>query len=160
MRIVFFGSSEFAVESLKKIASEHALVAVVTQPDRKKGRHLHLAMTPVKICAQQLAIPVLQPQDVSSDQAVIELKKFDADLFVVVSFGQILSRRVLDVPKLYSINLHASLLPRWRGASPINRAIMSKDKQTGVTIIKMNEYMDAGDILLAKTINIADKSPR
>lgn len=156
MRIVFFGSSSFAVASLQMLKTKHDIAAVFTQPDRCKGRHLHLAKTPVKICAEYNKIEVLQPQTVNAAEVVETLKKFRADIFVVVSFGQKLSREVLDVPKLYCLNVHASLLPRYRGAAPINYAIVNGDKATGVSIMKMNELMDGGEILLSKSIDIGD----
>ncbi len=156
MKIVFFGSSSFAVESLQLLKSKHEIAAVFTQPDRRKGRHLHLAKTPVKICAENNKIEVFQPERIGDEQVIAMLKKFHADIFVVVSFGQKLSRQVLDIPKLYCINVHASLLPKYRGAAPINYAIVNGDKITGVSIMKMNEFMDAGDIILSKSIEIGD----
>ncbi len=156
MKIVFFGSSSFAVESLQMLKSKHEITAVFTQPDRRKGRHLHLAKTPVKICAEDNKIEVFQPENISDEQVVAMLKKFQADIFVVVSFGQKLSRQVLDIPKLYCINVHASLLPKYRGAAPINYAIVNGDKTTGVSIMKMNEFMDGGDIILYKSVEIGD----
>ncbi|MCG2711350.1 MAG: methionyl-tRNA formyltransferase [Candidatus Omnitrophica bacterium] len=156
MKIVFFGSSSFAVASLQLLKTEHEIAAVFTQPDRSKGRHLHIAKTPVKICAEYNKIEVFQPERISDEQVVAMLKKFQADIFVVVSFGQKLSREVLDIPRLYCVNVHASLLPRYRGAAPINHAIMNGDKITGVSIIKMNEFMDGGDIILSKSLEIGD----
>ncbi len=156
MRIVFFGSSSFAVDSLQSLKSRHEIAAVFTQPDRHKGRHLHLAKTPVKIWTEYNKIDIFQPQNVSDEEIVEILKKFQADIFVVVSFGQKLSHQVLDIPRLYCVNVHASLLPRYRGAAPINYAIVNGDTDTGVTIMKMNEFMDAGDIILSKSIEIRD----
>ena len=156
MRIVFFGSSSFAVASLQLLKSKHEIAAVFTQPDRPKGRHLHVAKTPVKICAEYNKIEVFQPERISDEAVAAMLKKFQADMFVVISFGQKLSREVLDIPRLYCVNAHASLLPRYRGAAPINHAIINGDKTTGVSIMKMNEFMDGGDIILSKSIEIGD----
>lgn len=156
MKIIFFGSASFAVESLKALIEKHEVMAVFTQPDRKKGRHLMLGLTPVKICAQENGVDIYQPDNVNDHKVIEQLKGFNADLFVVISFGQKLSRQILEIPKFYSINVHGSILPRWRGAAPINYAIISGDKHTGITIMKMNEYMDRGDIILTKTIEIKD----
>ncbi|MFH2138392.1 MAG: methionyl-tRNA formyltransferase [Candidatus Omnitrophota bacterium] len=156
MKIVFFGSSEFAVESLKKLIDKYDVVAVFTRPDRPKGRHLHLSKTPVKIYTEERGLTLLQPEDAGSAESILQLKSYAADLFVVVSYGTILSKQVLEIPGQCCINVHASLLPRWRGAAPINRAVMSRDEQTGVSIIRMNEAMDAGDVILTKSISIGE----
>ena len=155
MDIIFFGSSDFSVESFKLLAQNYHIAAVITQPDRRKGRHLHMSRTPVKLFALEKGIPVLQPENVCEAAAIAELKKFKAALFAVVSFGQKLSQEVLEIPELFCVNVHSSLLPRWRGAAPINRAIMNGDEITGVSIMKINERMDCGDIILAKSIPVA-----
>ncbi len=152
MKIVFFGSSEFAVESLKALNEKHQVVAVFTQPDRKKGRNLKLTPTPVKRFARENSLAVFSPEDVN--ESLLELKSFEADLFVVVSFGQKLSPELLDAPRLFCVNVHSSLLPRWRGAAPINWALISQDAQTGVSIMKMNEKMDAGDVVFSRSVKI------
>lgn len=157
MRIVFFGSSDFAVSSLKALIDKHDVVSIVTQPDRRKGRSLKISYTPVKVFANENSIPVIQPEDVEALEFKNILKGFEADLFVVVSYGRILKKEVLEIPKLYCVNVHGSLLPRWRGAAPINWAIISQDECTGVSIIKMNEFMDRGDILLTKSLEIKDE---
>jgi len=158
VKIIFFGTSKFAVPSLKRlIASRHEVAAVVTQPDRKKGRRLVTAPPPVKTEARDKEIPVLQPEYVSSPSTLKALKEYEADIFAVVAFGQILKKGLLETPKLYCINLHASLLPKYRGASPINRAIINGDKKTGVTTIRMIEKMDAGDIMLTREAEIFDE---
>ena len=156
MKIVFFGSSSFAVDSLQSLKSKHEILAVFTQPDRSKGRHLHLAKTPVKICAEYNKFEIFQPEMIGEETVISTLKNLKADIFVVVSFGQKLSRQVLEIPRLYCINVHASLLPRYRGAAPINYAIVNGDKNTGVSIMRMNESMDGGDIILSKSIEIGD----
>ena len=155
MNIVFFGTSDFAMPILKKlIESEHKVLAVVTQPDRQKGRLLKISPPPTKVLAQVNNIPVHQPEDASSKDSVSYLKKLGADLFVVVAFGQILKKEVLEIPKIYPVNIHGSALPKYRGAAPTNWAIMNGDTTSGVTIIKMNERMDEGDIILKKEIAV------
>lgn len=156
MRIVFFGSSSFAVDSLQALIAKHEIAAVFTQPDRRKGRHLQIAKTPVKVCAELNEIDVFQPANVSDEETVALLGKFQADMFVVVSFGQKLSPQVLEIPRLYCVNVHASLLPKYRGAAPINYAIVNGDETTGISIIKMNEFMDGGEIILSKSMDIGD----
>jgi len=154
MKIVFFGSSEFAVKSLKKLAeSKNEIVCVVTQPDRKKGRHLLFSATVVKSTAADLNLQVLQP--VKIDSSFIEaLKNFEADIFVVVAYGLILPKALLTIPGKMPINAHASLLPKYRGAAPVNWAIIKGENKTGVTIIKMNERMDEGQIISQEEIEI------
>ena len=155
MKIVFFGTSEFAMTLLHRlIDSKHKVLAVVTQPDRQKGRRLKVSPPPTKVLAMTRDIPVYQPLDVSGKDSAAYLKKLNADLFVVVAFGRILKKEVLEIPKIYSVNIHSSLLPKYRGAAPTNRAIINGDKTSGVTIIKMNEKMDEGDIILKKEMAI------
>jgi methionyl-tRNA formyltransferase len=155
MNIVFFGTSEFAMPVLTKlINSKHKVLAVVTQPDRQKGRSLKVSPSPTKVLAKTKNIPVHQPDDASGGDSIAYLKKLNADLFVVVAFGQILKKEVLEIPKIYSVNIHGSLLPKYRGAAPTNWAIINDDKVSGATIIKMNEKMDEGDIILKKEILI------
>ena len=157
MNIIFFGTSEFAIPSLRAISgSHHKILALVTQPDRKRGRDLKLSPPPTKVLALTKDILVYQPADASSRDAASYLKKLNADLFVVVSFGQILKEHILEIPKLYAINLHGSLLPKYRGAAPTNWAVINGDRSSGVTIIKMNEKMDEGEILLKKEAGIGD----
>ena len=155
MKIVFFGTSDFAIPTLRRIiSSPHKVVAVVTQPDRKKGRLLKVTPPPTKVLAITKGINVFQPQDVSSAESIKFLKSLDPDMFVVVAFGQILKKDVISIPKIFSINLHGSVLPKYRGASPTNRAIINGDGSSGITIIKMNEKMDEGDIILTKEVVI------
>ncbi len=155
MKIVFFGTSEFAEVVLKELVkSRHEVQVIVTQPDRKKGRRLHLSPPQTKALAISENIRTFQPEDASSPESIEFLRKLGADLFVVVAFGQILSKGALLIPKYYSINLHSSLLPKYRGAAPINWAIMNGDTLSGVTIIKMNEQMDEGDVITKKEVKI------
>jgi len=157
MNIVFFGSSEFAVPALRAISQgSHEISCVVTQPDRKKGRGMHLASTQVKTTAQELKLKLYQPQDINSGAAVKFLKGLDADLFVVVAYGQILSDEILGIPKIFSINAHASLLPKYRGAAPISWSLINGNESTGVTIIKLTRKMDSGPLILQKSLEIAD----
>lgn len=155
MNIVFFGSSRFAVPSLMALKdSGHTISCVITQPDRKKGRGLHLESTPVALAAKEVGLKIHQPPEINSAAEVKFLKNLNAELFVVVSYGQILSQEVLNLPKKFSINAHASILPKYRGAAPINWAIINGEKTTGVSIIKMTEKMDAGPILFKREIAI------
>ncbi len=155
MNIVFFGTAEFAIEPLRAlIRSRHKVIALVTQPDRKKGRTLKLSPPLTKVLAQTEGIPVYQPSNVSGPESVGHLRNLNADLFVVIAFGQILKKDILCLPKLFSINLHGSLLPKYRGAAPTNWAIIKGETRSGVTIIKMNEKMDEGDIVSSAEIPV------
>ncbi len=157
MKIVFFGSSNFAVPILEELAKNEDIILVVTQPDRQKGRSLKIAPTAIKSKAEELGIETFQPVKVNSKESIEFLKKFNADLFVVASFGQIVSKLVLGLPKLYCLNIHASLLPKHRGAAPINWAIANGEKETGVTIMRMDEKMDEGDIVFKETLPINEQ---
>jgi len=157
MRIVFMGTPDFAAEALEAIiAAGYEVAAVVTQPDRQKGRGKAIAMSPVKECALRHGIDVLQPMRLRQPEAIEELNAYPADLFIVAAFGQILPKEVLDMPRLGCINIHASLLPAYRGAAPIQWAILDGLKETGVTIMKMDVGLDTGDILMSEKITIAD----
>lgn len=157
MRIIFFGSAHFAVPALKAlIKSKHELSCVVTQPDKKKGRHLHLSGTDVKSTALAAGLKIFQPDNIKSKESVNFLKSFDADLFVIIAYGQIFSQEVLDIPKIMAVNVHASLLPRYRGAAPINWAIINGDKKSGITIMFVTHKMDCGPIIMQKELKIED----
>jgi methionyl-tRNA formyltransferase len=154
MRIIFFGTPQFAVSTLQKLVeTRHSVLAVVTQPDRPKGRHLKVGQSPVKELAREKKIQVLQPQTIG-DEFLEEIANLKADLFVVVSYGKILPGSLLKIPRLYSLNVHASLLPKYRGASPIPNALLNQEAQTGVTLMRITEQLDAGDILLQQTVPI------
>lgn len=156
MRTVFMGTPDFSVPVLAALAESGCTVAaVVTQPDRPKGRGKGVAMSPVKEKALEYGIPVLQPRKVRDPAFVEELRSCEPDVCVVAAFGQILSREVLAVPRYGCINVHASLLPRYRGASPIQQVILDGETETGVTTMMMDEGLDTGDILLQKVIPIA-----
>ncbi|TAK62297.1 methionyl-tRNA formyltransferase [Methylobacter sp.] len=148
MKIIFAGTPEFAVPCLQMLLdSEHEVCAVYTQPDRPAGRGRKLQPSPVKELALAAGIPVFQPLTLKTDEDLQRISAFNADLMVVVAYGMILTQTVLDVPKLGCINVHASLLPRWRGAAPIQRALMAGDEKTGVTIMQIVRKLDAGDML-------------
>ena len=148
MKIIFAGTPAFAVPSLQMLLeSEHEVCAVYTQPDRPAGRGRHNHASPVKELALKHAIPVFQPLTLKTDEDLQQIRSFDADLMVVVAYGMILTQAVLDMPKLGCINVHGSLLPRWRGAAPIQRALMAGDEKTGVTIMQIVRKLDAGDML-------------
>lgn len=152
--IVFMGTPDFAVPCLAALQQNYPVGAVITQPDRPKGRGQHLAKSPVKIFAEEHQIPVYQPQKVKTAEFVAKLRELNPDLIVVVAFGQILSKEILDIPKYGCINVHASLLPRWRGAAPIHWSIISGDNKTGVTTMFMDVGLDTGDMILKATTPI------
>ena len=157
MKIIFAGTPDFAVPSLEMlIASGHDVCAVYTQPDRPAGRGRHLQPSPVKVVALAAGIPVYQPLTLKTDEELQQLAVLNADLIVVVAYGMILSQAVLDLPPLGCINVHGSLLPRWRGAAPIQRALMAGDEKTGVTIMKIIRKLDAGDMLHKEELEISD----
>ncbi len=155
MKIVFFGSSDFALPSLNRLyASEHKVVAVVTQPDREQGRSMKPAPTPVKSLAIKHKTRVYQPEKINDQAFITSVKALEADVFIVVSFGSLMPQEVLEIPKMYAINLHPSLLPKYRGAAPVNWAIINGETRTGLTIIRMNERLDAGDMMLQRKVDI------
>lgn len=158
MKILFMGTPDFAAGILSAICekSRHEVVAVVTQPDRPKGRSGAMVASPVKEYAQSRGIDILQPVKIKAEEEVEKLRAIDADIYVVAAFGQILSKDILDIPKKGCINVHASLLPEYRGAAPIQWAIADGKKTTGVTIQKMNEGVDTGDIISSLTVDITD----
>lgn len=155
MKIVFMGTPQFAVPSLKALIDKHDVMAVLTQPDRPKGRGKKLMMSPVKEVALEHNIEVYQPLKLRTDSELIEkIKDLKPDFIIVVAFGQILSKEVLDIPKYGCINLHASLLPKYRGAAPINWSIINGEKVTGNTTMLMDVGLDTGDMLLKNEVEI------
>jgi methionyl-tRNA formyltransferase len=152
MRIAFMGTAELAGPCLEAVARMpgHEVVVVITQPDRPKGRDLQPAPPPVKVVAQRLGLPVQQPLKIREPVAIEALRAAQPDLIAVVAYGQILPKSVLEIPRLGCINVHTSLLPRWRGAAPIQCAILNGDRETGVTTMYMDEHMDTGDIILQR----------
>ncbi|MEZ5481026.1 MAG: methionyl-tRNA formyltransferase [Porticoccaceae bacterium] len=159
LRIVFAGTPEFAAIHLRGILEQtgHKVVAVYTQPDRSAGRGKKLTPSPVKLLAQQHDLPVLQPASLKSSEAQQQLAEFNADIMVVVAYGLLLPKTILDTPRLGCINVHGSLLPRWRGAAPIQRAIEAGDPETGITIMQMDEGLDTGDMLVSAHVTIHPK---
>ena len=148
LRIVYAGTPEFAVPALAALcASEHEVVAVYTQPDRPAGRGRVLTASPVKVCAQVHSLPVIQPLNFREAQSIEQLRGYQPDVMVVAAYGLILPQAVLDIPRMGCINIHASLLPRWRGAAPIQRAILAGDAETGITIMRMEAGLDTGPML-------------
>lgn len=156
MKIIFMGTPDFAVGALEAcLAAGYEVQLVVTQPDKAQGRSKELKPPAVKVCAMQHNLPVFQPEKIKKEEAVSVLKQYDADLYVVAAFGQILSKEILDIPKYGCINIHASLLPKYRGAAPIQWAVINGEEKTGITIQQMNEGVDTGDILLQKEYYLA-----
>ncbi len=158
LRLIFMGTPEFAVPTLRALRDAgHEIVAVYTRAAKPAKRGLKLQPSPVELAAQARDIPVLTPTTLKTPGAVAEFRAYHADAAVVVAYGMILPQAVLDTPKLGCFNLHASLLPRWRGAAPINRAIMAGDAESGVMVMKMDAGLDTGDIAMAECIAITDE---
>lgn len=158
MKIVFMGTPDYAVSALEAIIQAgYEVSAAVTQPDKPRGRGKGIQMPPVKQCALKYGIPVFQPVKVKEPEAVERLREYGADLFVVAAFGQILSEEILTMPKYGCINIHASLLPKYRGASPIQWAILNGETETGITIMQMAKGIDTGDILMKCAVPIDRK---
>jgi methionyl-tRNA formyltransferase len=156
-RIIFMGSPEFAGTVLRKLASEYSICGVFTQPDRESGRGKTLTPPPVKVVASELGIPVFQPARLKNPDSFAELESLQPDVIIVAAYGQILRQNVLDLPKFGCINVHASYLPRWRGAAPIQAAILAGDTYTGISIMKMDAGIDTGPVLAQGKITIDPK---
>ena len=154
MKIIFAGTPHFAANALEALISKHEVVAVLTQPDRPSGRGMQLTPSPVKQFALQHSIPVMQPPTLKSTVVQQQLAMFQADVMVVAAYGLILPVEILNMPRYGCLNIHASLLPRWRGAAPIQRAILAGDEETGITIMQMDQGLDTGAILYKKTCPI------
>ena len=155
MRIVFIGTGEIGVPTLRALQkSEHELVEVVTQPNKPVGRAQKITAPPVKAALAGSEMSILQPTRIKDSQSIEEIRALAPDVIVVMAYGQILPRAVLEIPKIACLNLHASLLPRWRGAAPIQAAIAAGDRETGITVMYMDEGLDTGDILLQRKIDI------
>lgn len=154
MRIVFMGSPDFAIPALCAIHQRFNLVGVVSQPDRPGGRGRKLRSPPIKVRSQELDIPIIQPETIKNEEVLDHLKSWDPDLIVVTAYGQILPPNILSIARNNAINVHASLLPRWRGAAPIQAAILKGDTDTGVTIMKMDAGMDTGPIISQRSTPI------
>src|SRR3954449_122252 len=157
LRLIFMGTPDFAVPTLLElVAHGHEIVAVYTRAPKPGGRGMKLQAIPVEQEARRLGIPVLTPKTLKTPEAIEEFRSHNADAAVVVAYGMILPQAILDVPPLGCFNLHASLLPRWRGAAPINRAVMSGDAETGVMVMKMDAGLDTGDVAMAERVAISD----
>lgn len=156
LRIVFMGTPDFAVPTLSEIVGQgHEVVAVYTRPPAEAGRGMELKPSPVHAMAERFGLPVLTPKTLRTDEAAEIFRSHGADVAVVVAYGMLLPKAILDAPELGCLNLHASLLPRWRGAAPIQRAIMAGDKQTGVAVMKMEEGLDTGPVAMVERVAIA-----
>ena len=157
MKVIFMGTPDFAVADLNALHEDgQEILAVVTQPDRPKGRRHELAASPVKEAAVRLNLPVLQPEKASAPEFIDEIRRLAPDIIVVAAFGQILKQELLDIPKYGCVNVHASLLPKYRGASPIQWAVCNGDEYSGVTTMLMNAGVDTGDILLQEKVKLAE----
>jgi methionyl-tRNA formyltransferase len=156
IRLVFMGTPDFAVPALQKLIEMQQVVGVVTQPDRPAGRGRQPTRPPVKVAAEAAGIPVYQPKSLRSEEAAAPLREWQPEMIVVAAFGQILKPHVLDLPPLGCINVHASLLPRWRGASPIQYSILTGDAQTGVSLMRMDVGLDTGPVYVQQAIPIVE----
>ena len=158
MRVVFMGTPDFSVPALKALVDGgHEVTAVITQPDKPKGRGKEVQMTPVKLAAMEYGIPVYQPVKIRDPEFIGRLKEIPADVYVVIAFGQILPKAVLDIPPCGCINIHASLLPKYRGAAPIQWCVIDGEKETGITTMMMDTGLDTGDMLEKAVIPIEEK---
>ncbi len=155
MRVVFMGTPDFAVPVLRAVASAHEVAAAYTQPPRPAGRGMSERKSPVHLAAEGLKIPVLHPASFKSEADIEKFRALNADVAVVVAYGLLLPKEILGAPKSGCLNLHASLLPRWRGAAPINRAIMAGDEETGVAVMRMDQGLDTGPVALEEQVKIA-----
>lgn len=153
-KVVFMGTPEFAVPPLRALLAHHDVIGVITQPDRPAGRGRGVTVSPVKAVALESGVPIFQPHKIRRPEAIAELKQMIPDLYIVAAFGQILPQTVLDIPPHGSVNIHASLLPRWRGAAPIHAAVRAGDAESGVTIMKMDAGLDTGPMIRARAIPI------
>ena len=159
MKVIYMGTPDFAVPALKKLHELGAEIPMVyTQPDRPKGRGKKLAPSPVKVAAEELGLPVRQPERLREAEEVEFLKSLEPDMILVAAYGQILPKSVLEIPAYGCINLHASLLPKYRGAAPVEAAILAGEKETGVTVMQMAEGLDTGDMLLKGSVPIQNKT--
>ena len=157
MNIIYMGTPDFAVPALKKLASSsHTVSAVFTQPDKPRGRKMIMTPPDVKVCAQELGIPVYQPDSMKSREVLEIINKYNPDVIVVAAYGKILPQAVLDTPKYGCVNIHGSLLPKYRGASPIQQAVLNGDKITGITTMLMDAGLDTGDVLMTSKTEIGE----
>lgn len=160
MRVVFMGTPEFSATILEYLAEQHEVVAVYTRPDAVRGRGKELEPSPVKALAQSLSIPVFTPASLRSDEVVADIEEAAPDVVVVAAYGALLPKAVLDIPRYGCVNVHASLLPRWRGAAPVERAILAGDEETGVCIMAMEEGLDTGPYCVRRSTSVEGKDVR
>ena len=158
MDIIFMGTPGFAVPALKKLNEKHNIVLVVTQPDRVNSRGNKVTYNPVKQTALDLGLEIFQPESINTDDSVEYLKQFSCDMIVVVAYGQIIRKNVRDIPKINIVNIHASLLPKYRGAAPINWAIIDREEKTGISIMQVSEGLDTGEVYLTRETEIGSKT--
>ena len=156
MRVVFMGTPDFAVPCLEKLISNHSVVGVFTQPDKPVGRKQILTPSPVKVLAEENGIKVYQPEKIKNSNAAEIIRELNPDVIVVVAYGKILPKEILEIAKFGCINVHASLLPKYRGAAPIQWAVLNGDKETGVTVMQMDEGLDTGDMILVEMTEIGE----
>jgi methionyl-tRNA formyltransferase len=155
LKIIFMGTADFGVPVLEKLAnSRENKIAVITQPDRPQGRGRKILPTPIKKIALDNGLEVFQPENINDEESIKRIKEFNPDIILVVAYGQILSSHILSIPKIGCINIHGSLLPKYRGAAPINRAVINGEKETGITFMFMKEKVDAGEIIFQEKIDI------
>ena len=157
MRVLFIGTGEIGVPVLRSLreSAEHELVGLVTQPDKPVGRAQRIEAPPIKVALGESKVPILQPARIKKEEAVAEIRALAPDVIVVMAYGQILPRSVLEIPRLACLNLHASLLPKHRGAAPIQAAIVAGDRESGITVMYMDEGLDTGDVMLQRRLEIA-----
>ncbi len=158
MKIIYMGTPDFAVKALEKLNEKHEVCAVVTQPDKPKGRGYEMIPTPVKAAAVNMGIPVYQPEKIKNGELQALLDEIKPDVIVVCAYGKILPEYILTFPKFGCINIHASLLPKYRGAAPIQRAVMDGETESGVTVMQMEKGLDTGDMLLKKAVKITEET--
>ncbi len=159
LKIIFMGTPEFAVPILESINdTSHKILNVYTQPPKKKSRGQKILASPIQECAEKLKIPVRCPDNLDTEEEFNFIKKLKPNIAVVVAYGKMIPKIFLDLPDIYFINIHASILPRWRGAAPIQRAIMNMDKETGISIMKIEKELDSGPIMMSKKIEITDQN--
>ncbi|MCL5674503.1 MAG: methionyl-tRNA formyltransferase [Candidatus Omnitrophica bacterium] len=154
MKIIFFGSADFGIPCLDYLKETYELIAVITNPDRPKGRHLKLQSTPIKQWAEKTGIRIFQPEDLSAQDFIETLKFLNSDMIILISYGKILPREILDVPGIGAFNLHPSLLPEYRGAAPIEWTLVNGENRTGITVIKMEKGVDKGNIIIQEEIPV------
>lgn len=157
MRVIFLGTPDFAVPVLKGLMEKHNVLAVISQPDKPSGRGKRLLPTPVKAAALEAGIEVLQPESIKAKEFIEKMKQYNADIFVVAAYGQLLTEEFLKLPKYGCVNVHASLLPKYRGAAPIQQAVIDGERVTGVTVMYMVKRLDAGDMILKKEVPIEEE---